>query len=320
MKDKLHVIAVIYNPCKYESRYKLYFEFEKYMKSFDNVILHTTELSYDGNFVVTDSKNKNHLQLHSKDILWHKENLINLTLKTMPKSCKYVAWIDADTYFDNDNWVNDTIEKLKKHCIIQLFYDSVFLNKDGSSSYRLGYSYSLMNKDIFYPTLPGLEKMKRNKLLRQASERNRNGGYTSPGLAWAARKDFMDYMGGLIDKIIFHTGDELVANALYNKPNRKGHSPYKKLIDDYTKKAFKYYKETKLYPSYLDNTIIYHKWHGSAENRQYYKQTEIFDKYNIDLDRDIIMNEHGVYELASHVSNDFKNELLNHFINRKEDD
>jgi hypothetical protein len=319
MKDKLYVIAVIYNPCKYQSRYKLYFDFEKYIKK-SGAILYTTELSYDGDFVVTDKNNKRHTQLHSKDVLWHKENLINITLKKLPKSCKYVAWIDADVHFDNENWVQDTIDKLQKHSVIQLFHDSVFLNKDGSSSYRLGFSYSNVYKDPFKKILPGIETLKRNQLLKENKLRAKRGGYTAPGLAWAARKDFLDYTDGLIEKIPFHTGDEMVANALYERPVREDHASHQKIITLYTKKAFEYYEKTKMYPSFLDNTIVYHNWHGSAKNRDYYKQTQYFQKYNLDVDKDIIENEYGVYELAEHVPQEFKEEIKNHFTSRKEDE
>ena len=62
IEDKLHVIAVISNPCLYVTRYILFKEFIQRIENEErNVILYIVELTYgDQKFIVTDKKNKKH--------------------------------------------------------------------------------------------------------------------------------------------------------------------------------------------------------------------------------------------------------------------
>ena len=85
IEDKLHVIVVVSNPCLYATRYILLREFVKRIEEEEeNVNLFIVELIYENQrFIVTDSKNKNHLQIKCKTPLWHKENMINLGVQRL---------------------------------------------------------------------------------------------------------------------------------------------------------------------------------------------------------------------------------------------
>jgi hypothetical protein len=80
IEDKLHVIVVISNPCLYARRYILLKEFINRMEQDDSdIIIYIVELVYKKQrFIVTDKKNKRHLQLQTETPIWHKENMINL--------------------------------------------------------------------------------------------------------------------------------------------------------------------------------------------------------------------------------------------------
>ena len=112
---KLHVIAVISNPCLYLRRYILMNEFIMRMEMEEpNVVLYVVELAYGNQrFVITDSKNKNHLQLRTEIPLWHKENMVNIAVKKLlPKNWKAMAWIDSDLEFESSTWAIDTLKIL----------------------------------------------------------------------------------------------------------------------------------------------------------------------------------------------------------------
>lgn len=98
IEDKLHVIAVVSNPCNYNIRYKLARDYLSRMEKEENCISYLVELVYgDQEFVLTDPNNKRHLQLRANIPLWHKENMINLGIKyLLPEDWKAVAWVDAD--------------------------------------------------------------------------------------------------------------------------------------------------------------------------------------------------------------------------------
>jgi hypothetical protein len=88
---KLHVIAVVSNPCLYTRRYILMNEFIKRMEMEEShVTLYVVELAYkDQKFVITNAKNKNHLQIRAEIPLWHKENMVNMAVKKLlPKNCE----------------------------------------------------------------------------------------------------------------------------------------------------------------------------------------------------------------------------------------
>ena len=72
INEKLYVITCIFNPENYQSRYKLYHNFEEYLKKFDNVELYTVELAIGGqDFAVTSENCPRHIQLRTNEVLWY---------------------------------------------------------------------------------------------------------------------------------------------------------------------------------------------------------------------------------------------------------
>ena len=105
IEDKLNVVIVISNPCLYAKRYILLKEFVKRIEEEeDHVNLFIVEMIYeDQKFIITDKKNKHHLQLKTETPIWHKENMVNLAVqKLLPSNYKVFAWIDADVEFENN--------------------------------------------------------------------------------------------------------------------------------------------------------------------------------------------------------------------------
>ena len=135
--DKLHVIAVISNPCLFARRYILMKEFIRRIESEEpNVILYVVELAYGKQrFLITDKKNKRHLQIRCDVPLWHKENMVNLGIrKLLPTNWKAVAWIDADIEFENPTWAMDTLKILNgSKDIVQLFSHALDMNPIGEA-------------------------------------------------------------------------------------------------------------------------------------------------------------------------------------------
>jgi hypothetical protein len=106
--SQLAVIAVVFNPVKYASRYEHYENFARHMGS-SGVNLYTVECIFPSttrfglprqNFEVTQPNNPRHVQISAPWILWMKENLINIAVNRLPAHVEYIAWIDADIEFD----------------------------------------------------------------------------------------------------------------------------------------------------------------------------------------------------------------------------
>jgi len=125
--DKLYVIAVVSNPVRYHSRYRLYRAFEKHVADAGAILL-TVEMAFGGRpFEVTQAGNPLHVQLRSDFELWHKENLINIGISRLPVEAQYIAWIDADVTFARPDWAQETIQQLQHYAVVQMFSQSTDL-------------------------------------------------------------------------------------------------------------------------------------------------------------------------------------------------
>ena len=261
IEDKLHVITVVSNPCQYARRFILAREFIKYMETENNVILYVVELVYGNQkFYVTDKNNKRHLQLTGTVPLWHKENMINLGVKLLPKNWKAMAWIDADIEFDSNSWASDALKILNgSKDIIQLFSHALDMDKNKKSMTvfsSFGYQYCKGKK---YGE-KGLE-------------------YWHPGYAWACTRKAYEKMGGVFEYGILGSSDHIMALSLIGQ-GVKGVDD--KSTDGYKKKILEFQANVKNFRlGYVPN-VIRHHFHGSKKNRKYTERWQILVKHLYD--------------------------------------
>ncbi len=143
------MIIVISNPCLYANRYILLKEFVKRIEEEEeHVNLFIVEMIYENQkFIVTNKKNKNHLQVKTDVPIWHKENMINLAVKyLLPSDYKAFAWVDADVEFENNSWAMDTL-KILNGCkdVVQLFSHCVDMSNENTNLNifnSFGYSFN----------------------------------------------------------------------------------------------------------------------------------------------------------------------------------
>ena len=76
----LWAITCYFNPIAYKRRLENYHTFRQHLA----VPLVTTELSFDGNFQLQHDDADILVQLHGGDVLWQKERLLNVALKSVP--------------------------------------------------------------------------------------------------------------------------------------------------------------------------------------------------------------------------------------------
>jgi len=124
------------------------------MQKTKDVELFIVELAYDDDaFEITDKNNKNHLQLRTerKNLLWSKENLLNIVVQQLlPSDYKAFAFIDADVEFDSATWASDTLKLLNgKYDILQMFNVCLDMDKDKNTMtcfHSLAYQYVTKQK------------------------------------------------------------------------------------------------------------------------------------------------------------------------------
>src|SRR5208337_2403533 len=131
-EQTLHVTACYSNPFRWRTRRELANDFRRHMAACPNVQLHMVELAYgDRPFDVTSPDNPNDVQLRTPHELWHKENLLNLGVRSFPKNWRYGAYIDADFTFTRHDWALEAIHMLQHYDWLQLF--SYYANLTGDT-------------------------------------------------------------------------------------------------------------------------------------------------------------------------------------------
>lgn len=289
---KIYVILPYFNFCGFKRREKLFLEFVERMKEYPVSMVVVSAGGLPACLPVYK-----HIEVEYKDQIWVKENLINMAIRRLPKNWKYVAWIDADISFVNENWVEDTIRELQNNDVVQLFRSAIHLGPE-QEVLKTDKSFGFMYKS-------GSVYSKTDKY-----------GFWHPGFAWACTKKAYQKMGGLLDWAILGSGDRHMALALigrveYSAPGNI-EDTYKQLLRKFEKSC----RHLKL--SYVSGTILHH-WHGSLENRRYRERWEILTSNNYDPVTDVDYTKQGAIILTQRGIR-LKKDIEYYFQERREDD
>ena len=306
--DLLHVVTAIANPIRWASRIALYRAFERHMVQ-SGVRLTVVECAYgerpfelDGNPLV------HHVGVRSKTMVWNKENLINLGIARLPEDWRYVAWIDADITFRRPQWAADTVHALQLYDVVQPWSDAYDLGpNDEHLQHHVGFCRQVHQGA---PVVPG-----GNRFWKY------NGGpydYPHPGYAWAATRDVLNRLGGLIDFAGMGAGDHHMALSLVGAADRSipgGASvPYKRRLFQWQDRARLHVNRN---IGHVPGTIE-HGWHGKKAQRKYLERWDMFLRHGFDPDTDLKPNTFGVIELACNKP-ELRRELDLYFRARDED-
>jgi hypothetical protein len=300
IEEKLNVIIVISNPCLYSKRYILLKEFVKRIEEEEtHVTLFIVEMIYNNQrFIITDKHNKNHLQLKTEIPIWHKENMVNLGVKNLlPNNYKAFAWIDADVEFENSSWALDTL-KILNGCkdVVQLFSHCVDMSHDYTTlTIFNGFGYNF-NKNKQY--------------IKKGTD------YWHPGYAWAITRKAYEKIGGLYDAGILGSGDNVMALSFINKSIMMNNATYS---DDYNNSMLQYQKKAHTLRLGYTPGVIRHHYHGSKKNRQYTERWKLLMKHNYSPKEHLTYDSTGILIPTNQLSDEFKEDIMNYFKVRKED-
>lgn len=278
---KLYVVTCVSNPVRYHSRYALYQDFAKRIDDTD-AVLYTVEMAFgDRPFVVTGSANSQHIQLRSKTELWHKENMINLGIQRLPIDWEYVAWVDADITFTRPDWVEETLQQLQHYDMVQMFSHATDLSPEFEPmATHTGFVHN------WYQGINDFGKYDKYSM------------YGHPGYAWAATRQALDAVGGLMDSAILGAADNHMAHGLIGEMARTHHpdvpGSYKRYILEWQDKALKHIKGN---IGYVPGTIN-HFWHGAKVDRKYHDRWKIIIKHNYTPRKDTYHDSQGLLQLS----------------------
>lgn len=300
IENKLHIIAVISNPCNFAKRYLLFNEFRERIEREQNAILYIVELAYgDQPFIVTSSTNPRHLQLRTETAIWHKENMINLGVRyLLPDNYRAFAWIDADLEFDSNTWCIDTLRLLNgTFDIVQLFSHAVDMDQNDATM-RVFNSAGYMHARARPFVGSGPDQW-------------------HPGFAWAMTRKAFDRVGGLYERAILGSGDNLMMLSLLDQPLKGLHvlssENYKQDIVDYAKEM------KRLRFGYVPG-VIRHYFHGSKKNRKYQERWAILVENHYDPRLHVRTNDEGLLVPTEEFPTQLKEQILLYFRERNEDE
>jgi hypothetical protein len=279
----LHVIAVIFNPIRWNSRVALYKKFEQHMLD-SGVSLTLVECALGNRpFELSERPHINHVPVRANTLAWNKESLINIGIHRLPESAQRIAWIDADIEFRAGHWVMDTLHALEQYPVIQPWSEALDLGPDGSPMFTKG---SHVQKSFCK-----IWQTKGKTVSLPYS-------YGHPGYAWAARRSTIDSLGGLLDISALGAADHQMAMAMAGDV---GKATPVKTTENYREHIRAWAQRADIHVAgkigYCHG-VIEHSFHGEKRKRQYQNRWQILIDHGFSPLHDLQRNSYGVIEFT----------------------
>jgi len=298
-------ITSYYNPARFKRRLPNYRIFRENL----GIPLVTVEQSFDGTFELTPEDADVLIQISGGAVLWQKERLLNLALKSVPANEQYVAWIDCDVLFERPDWAEEATRQLAHSQALQLLSHQVDLKPEDHYS----------NFDYKGTPASGLGIV---HMVRESGESvlpapGQNRRSFAWGLAWAARRELLE-RHGLYDGMIVGGGTRAVVNAMYGEFDNiaatfKFNEPY---LEHYMNWAEPFSRDVGGKIGHVEGRL-YHLWHGHLENRNYANRYQELANFNFQPS-DIFIGANGAWHWSK-PKPALEEYLLSHFIKRAED-
>ena len=295
-------ITAYFNPVGYRRRLSNYRIFRSNLA----VPLVTVELSFDGRFDLTSNDADILVQISGGALLWQKERLLDIAIKSVPENVENIAWLDCDVIFENSNWAGEAELQLSKLNIIQLYADLVDLGPEGY----------LPNIKHLPPTGHGIVSAGITQQDFATWEEIRSA---LNGLAWAARRSILEEHG-LYDAMIVGGGDTAMFHAAYGQfeHEMQYHHLYGARQEHYLKWARPYYRTVGEKVGNIPGRI-YHLWHGKFMHRNYLERHRLLAGFNFNPGIDLRIGANGAWQWAR-PRPDLENYLRKYFSSRAVDD
>jgi hypothetical protein len=299
-------ITSYFNPCGYQTRLSNYRIFHELLA----VPLVTVELSFDGHFELTkeDADILVQIEGHEDQIMWQKERLLNIAIAHVPDEIENIAWLDCDIVFSDPDWPVKAGKLLERFPVLQLFKRVYYLEKDQ----KIGAVHDSSRET----PMCVVDSLGYN--LAEGRDINLHPPDCNPGMAWAARKDFL-LAHGIYDGFILGGGDRSIPYGVLNLVNdlRKMRPMCEHQIQHFAQWAQKIPKHKEQTIPFLDANI-FHLFHGPIGSRHYAKRHQVLKDANFNPCVDIALDDNGCWRWNSKKP-DLHEYARNYFYSRNED-
>lgn len=302
---RLAVMTLLQNPWRWRSRYKNYWAFQKHVEDSGGVLF-TAEIAFgERHFEVTEAGNPFHLQIRAQQEPWHqelwqKESILNLLATRIPIDMKYIAWVDCDVHFTKPDWCQETMHLLQHYRFLQLFSHAQDL---GPNEEPLIASPGFVAHRVNTPDAPitGVPTYYGGDGYGYYGGK---GLWIHPGFAWAARREALNHVGGLVDWAILGSGDWIMGAALFGEVKKAvGYGGYH---PTYTRWAYNWQNRAEQYirrnVGYLPGLVL-HRYHGKKIDRKYDTRWKLLADTQFNPETDLKKDVQGMLTLVDDGSN-----------------
>jgi len=145
----------------------------------------------------------------------------------------------------------------------------------------------------------------------------RGNDYWHPGYAWAMTRKAYKKIGGLYDKGVLGSGDNIMALSFINKCQHMNNENYN---EDYNNSMLEFQDKAKSLRLGYTPGVIRHYYHGSKKNRQYTERWQILINREFSPIKHLTYDDFGILIPTEEFSLEFKEDMMNYFRERKEDE
>ena len=284
----LAIIACHFNPAGYKQSRRNFLRFLRQMEAEEAPII-SIELAYDDEpWLLPEAPQVCRIRTRRSQAMWHKENLINIAERSVPKEFDAIAWLDVDIWFQDIDWYQALAETLEEFPVVQVFDKALLTGEDGQVEH------------VFQGAAA-------------AGELTRG---TTSGFGWAARRSLWSEGGGLYDKAIIGGGDSV--NGMVWLPTDEGQFDwlnYKGLAKGLSDLKC-WFQEEGGRCGFVEGNI-WHEWHGSLSDRQYIKRHELVK--DLDVKSHLQYRDDGLLEFRTNTVGDLGKKVSHYFFDRNED-
>lgn len=204
--------------------------------------------------------------VESESVMFHKENLLNIAVDSLPKKHSKIVFIDADVRFNKRDWVDSASAAMDSADVIQPM--------------EWCFWSSTRNK------ISAAEQLSRGRRLHL--------GNVHPGFATGARRDWLEGVGGLYDLAVVGNGDSCMWHAIGSSMglgfSDESLAPYLSRYKGYSEYMDRVARSRPRVAS-MRGCFAGHIPHGTAYKRRYVERHRMLGG-----DLSVVRNGQGVYE------------------------
>lgn len=298
------VITTYFNPCGYATRRRNYDLFAEGIRQ-AGVPCVTIECAFgDAPFELPATLDV--IRIRSHTLLWQKERLLNLAASWLPRTCRYVAWLDCDILFGNPAWPDDLARVLRTHKVAQVWESCLRLERGNVAGDKPDIAWS------FAAT------MKRKPDLLNAGRYDAHG---HTGYGWAMRREIFDQVG-LYECAVSGSADHFMAHAIFGD--------YNFCVTNALKRDARQIDHLRAWGERFHALVqgslgvvpgqIQHLWHGDAVDRRYFLRMHDITDLGFDPWTDLVAAPGRPLEWAPGMEKPhLKQYFANYFASRRED-